>query len=189
MNMPNLHRTGLLLFVISILTIYACTPAADNKSHKKINNNIMIGWLHGNCLAIKADIDLSSYRLTVVNLDENQDVSTLLIGNRTENSAECYALLDDRSAINLADERRFYTVISSTPINLAIGVVTTGGETKPESVLDSDGDGINDTFSYCSGSEGMNFSVWSGEAHKSQLIWSDYYYLGYDIEADCPDMQ
>ena len=58
-----------------------------------------------------------------------------------------------------------------------------------EQLTDLDGDGKRDTFTSCSTSEGVNFSVWNGEAYKSKLIWSDYYYLGYDSEADCPEIK
>ena len=149
----------------------------------------MVGWLQGNCLSIKAVVDLSSYNLTFVSLGDKQEVTNLKLGNKASTGEECYALLEDRAAINMANDRRFYIVESDVPIDLGIGIIAAGSKaTDVNEVLDLDSDGVKDTFSYCSTSEGVQFSVWSDEAYKSKLLWSDYYYLGYDTEADCPNV-
>ncbi len=39
------------------------------------------------------------------------------------------------------------------------------------------------TFRSCASTEGIHFTVWQGE----RRVWHQYYYLGYDIEPNCPD--
>jgi hypothetical protein len=39
----------------------------------------------------------------------------------------------------------------------------------------------------CTSSEGLHLTVWSGTPLKSQRLWHEYYYLGYDVEASCDD--
>jgi len=42
-----------------------------------------------------------------------------------------------------------------------------------------------ETFRLCNASEGMYLTVWSGPPVTGRLRWQRYYYLGYDVEADC----
>jgi hypothetical protein len=46
-------------------------------------------------------------------------------------------------------------------------------------------EGKPDYFSSCTGSEGVNLLVWNGLPQKGVLEWQRYYYVGYDVEADC----
>jgi hypothetical protein len=39
----------------------------------------------------------------------------------------------------------------------------------------------------CVTSEGVKFSAWEGEPYRGTPLWSDYYYLGYDVEPNCPE--
>jgi hypothetical protein len=39
----------------------------------------------------------------------------------------------------------------------------------------------------CTSGEGLHLSVWRGRPLKGMRIWHWYYYLGYDVEADCTD--
>ena len=55
-------------------------------------------------------------------------------------------------------------------------------------LLDLNGDGHKDTFYSCSTAVGIQFSLWDRLAYKSHLIWSGYYYLGYDTEENCPPL-
>jgi hypothetical protein len=51
--------------------------------------------------------------------------------------------------------------------------------------IDLTGDGTAETFTQCSTSEGISFSVWSGKPYAGEPLWSGYYYLGYDTEVIC----
>jgi hypothetical protein len=50
---------------------------------------------------------------------------------------------------------------------------------------DVDGDGTPESFRSCASSEGLHLTVWSGKPLEGKLRWHEYYYLGYDVEADC----
>jgi hypothetical protein len=39
----------------------------------------------------------------------------------------------------------------------------------------------------CTSYEGIHLTVWAGEPLKSNLIWHQYYYLGFDVEPTCED--
>lgn len=173
-----------------MLTLVACTPSSESTPEIPASKtSFSIGWMHGNCLAIKNEVGSEAFNFYAVDLETN-DVLKLRAGKKALTGDECYALLEDRFAINTQDERQFYTVMSDKPLNFAIGIVYAGDRVKSiEKAIDLDNDGKRDSFTSCSTSEGMMFSVWDGEAYKSKLIWSDYYYLGYDSEADCPEIK
>jgi len=181
------YKAVVLFFIVTLL---GCSPTPDDKTDSGDNEpDMTIGWLHGNCLAVKREIDVNIDHLNVVDLDTKK-VMPLQFGKIADNAEECYALLEDRASINQQEGRKFYTVVTNSSVNLAIGIVYSSDKVKsPEQLTDLDGDGKRDTFTSCSTSEGVNFSVWNGEAYKSKLIWSDYYYLGYDSEADCPEIK
>jgi hypothetical protein len=40
-------------------------------------------------------------------------------------------------------------------------------------------------FRTCASEEGIHATAWSGKPLKSPRRWHSYYYLGYDVEADC----
>ena len=176
-----------LLIVVFILV--GCNQSDVPTVEKNVTSTTLIGWLHGNCLAIKDGMSPENVSLYAVDL-ESTAVINLRSGKKAITGSECYALMEDRSSINTQDNRRFYTVASDKPVNLAIGIVYTGdGMLTEDQVMDLNHDGKQDTFTSCSTTEGMMFSIWAGEAYKSEMIWSDYYYLGYDSEADCPDIK
>jgi hypothetical protein len=39
----------------------------------------------------------------------------------------------------------------------------------------------------CTSSEGLHLTVWAGTPLKSDRLWHEYYYLGYDVEPSCTD--
>jgi hypothetical protein len=46
-------------------------------------------------------------------------------------------------------------------------------------------DGSLDFFRSCSSNEGIHMSVWSGPPLRGTRRWHRYFYLGYDVEANC----
>ena len=50
---------------------------------------------------------------------------------------------------------------------------------------DLNGDGVPESFRSCTSREGFHLSVWAGEPLKSQRLWHEYLYRGYDIEPTC----
>lgn len=51
---------------------------------------------------------------------------------------------------------------------------------------DLDGDGVPERFQSCASLEGLHPTVWSGEPLRGVERWSRYYYMGYDLEPNCP---
>jgi hypothetical protein len=51
--------------------------------------------------------------------------------------------------------------------------------------VDVDNDGRQEFFRSCSSAEGIHFTVWSGKPLEGARRWHQYYYLGYDVAADC----
>ena len=39
----------------------------------------------------------------------------------------------------------------------------------------------------CASREGLHLTVWAGTPLKSQRLWHQYYYLGYDVEPSCDE--
>jgi hypothetical protein len=180
-----------IVFVTAALYIFGCSSASLMRSSgRKRDLDGVVGWLHGNCIAVKNPEVLSGTRLVVVRLDNGQEIVPSEILRKASDEEECYALTEDRRKVNTDGGLHFYTVTADKPIELGIGVIqmendTTFTETK---IVDLNGDGSQDTFSQCATSEGIQFSVWDAAAYESNLIWSGYYYLGYDTEANCPEL-
>lgn len=40
----------------------------------------------------------------------------------------------------------------------------------------------------CTSQEGVHLTVWAGTPLKSRRLWHQYYYLGYDVEPSCGDL-
>ena len=178
----------LLLHISLSLFFIACSPTPQSdKATGSPGQDATTGWLHGNCFAIKTVDDLQGRKIAVVQLGETQKIVELVLLRQAATGEECFALLEDRAAVNNDNGRRFYIVSSEIAIDLGIGVLIGNQDTVADNKpLDSNRDGLKDTYSYCSTSEGVQFSVWDGAPYKSTILWSDYYYLGYDSEADCP---
>lgn len=191
MNIKATSKCALLVIILVILCFIGCSSTPQTKaSDNKIELEGFIGWLHGNCFAVRNSNILNGSNLIVVRLDNKQKIILSKIVRKVNNGNECYALLEDRRVINLEGGTSFYTVSSEKPIEIGIGVIQRDNDNifTEKELLDINGDGRKDTFSQCSTSEGIQFSVWDGVAYKSNLIWSGYYYLGYDTEANCPLM-
>lgn len=141
-----------------------------------------IGWLHGNCFAVNNADLVAGTNLTIVSLEKKQRIINAKIIRKTEDGSECHALLSDRKSINLKGGTNFYTVSSNNLIEFGIGAIS------EKQLQNLNGDDPKNTFHHCSTSEGMQFSIWNGAAHNSNLVWSGYYYLGYDTPITCPPL-
>jgi hypothetical protein len=53
--------------------------------------------------------------------------------------------------------------------------------------VDLDRDGVPEHFQSCASREGLHPALWSGEPFKGPSRWTRYYYLGYDLEPNCPE--
>ena len=155
----------IVIFVTALVLLASCAVLPE---HKYASINERVGWLHGNCLAIKnPNIELPK-NMTLFDFKSEKRFSTATVTEKVQSGDECYALLDDRKEVNLASGYSFYKVKSESPVNLAIGYLN---------ISNVD----NLVFNYCTTTEGILFSI-----SKSKLnIWEGYYYLGYESEATC----
>jgi len=54
---------------------------------------------------------------------------------------------------------------------------------------DIDGDGVYESYRFCTSAEGVHFTVWAGEWFEGRRLWHDYYYLGYDMSPTCTESE
>lgn len=129
-----------------------------------------IGWLTGNCLAIR-DPDLAgATAITVVDLAHDNRETHGIINAKASSGKDCQALLPDREEVNRGSGYFFYVVKLEAPVDLGIGLVGRGTTDKLE-------------FGYCTTAEGLQFTV----RDDGRSVWEGYYYLGYDTEVTCAE--
>lgn len=193
MNIKNIPKALAIVITWAVgATVSGYAISQARTAEKDIDAESKIGWLHGNCLAVKNPRVPKNAELLVVSLDDVQNITPAKVLRPARNGKECPGLLEDRKAVNQESGVTFYRVSSEKAVETAIGVLNEKALTKQELLdlnrrgLDLDNDGHKETFSQCSTSEGVRFSIWNGTAYRSKLIWSGDYYLGYDTEANCP---
>ncbi len=54
---------------------------------------------------------------------------------------------------------------------------------------DLEGDGGREFFRTCTSAEGVHFTVWTGKPLLGSRKWHSYYYLGYDVTANCSESE
>ncbi|MGQ4659954.1 hypothetical protein [Lysobacter sp. F6437] len=176
-----------ILVAVGCALLSACV--SDSPVVRGNGSDRAIGWLHGNCIALEDARVRVGTRVAVVTLGETQQVVAARVTGRALDTDACPALLDDRKDVNSGSGLAFYQVDADPEVELGIGVAQMGGdhELSVAELLDTNGDGQRDSFSRCATAEGVRFSVWADETQHGAPLWTGYYYLGYDTEADCPE--
>ncbi len=152
-----------------------------------------VGWMHGSCLAIVNDKLVAGEKVTAITLGGKQAVLKGAITGKATSGASCFALLEERRSANDNGARSFYAVAFQGQMQTnmtAVGLVHSTQEPYAYNGTiraDIDGDGRNEIFGSCQATEGIFFYVWSEADERKLLRWSDYYYLGYESEPNCPD--
>lgn len=172
-TLPNKN----MIFVLLFMALTGCANAAYTEGYPTNK----IGWLHGNCLAISNPAMSPGQKISIIVLGDKQETVEGLIVHKTTEAKECYALSEDRKDVNLNQGNTFYLVSASKEIELGIGLVDL------HSKLNDEYNNQRNSFGFCSTSEGVQFSVWEGAPYHSKKLWDDYYYFGYDTEANCPE--
>lgn len=183
-----------ILLVSLAMTIAGCASLIDNTQTATLTKQV--GWFYDKCLVINALGLTAGTALTLFDADASQNVFRSRIITPASGANECAPLADDRKSVNAEDGNFFYLITkpketqAGSTFNLGIAVVHSykNGSQLGTETLDLDNDGTADLFSYCATSEGINFTVWSAAPYKSKKLWNGYYYLGYDIEPNCPEM-
>lgn len=171
--MPHIGRIMVDKMKLTLLSIVSIIAISCSTSPKLTNENLTsrIGWMHGNCLAIKNPNIPSQHSFELVHLGEEQITEKAVIIQKAFEGEKCYPLLDDRVEVNTGAGYTFYLVGSKKPVNLAVGVF------EPEDIRSLD-------FSFCNTTEGIQFLISNKD---SAVIWEGYYYLGYESEPTCPE--
>lgn len=187
MDGKDMQMQRWMLVAVSCVLLSACV--SDGPVVRGNGSDRAIGWLHGNCIALEDARARVGTRVAVVTLGEAQQVVAAKVAGRALDTKACPALFGDRKDVNLGSGLAFYQVDAGPGVEWGIGVVQMGGDRElsvPE-LLDTNGDGRRDAFGRCATSEGVRFAVWDDEARQGAPLWTGYYYLGYDTEADCPE--
>ena len=163
-------KSVFLILAAALLASCAClsheAPAAEATP--------IYGWLVGNCLALPDHGVHAPRDFSLVDFEHGQQRIHGIVLRKAVGQDHCPALLPDRRDVNAASGNAFYVVKLDSRSDLGIGIV---GRVPAEPL----------SFGHCTTSEGIRFTVTRG----SHLVWSGYYYLGYDVETTCarPDDQ
>lgn len=74
---------------------------------------------------------------------------------------------------------------SSTPAFAIYGYSGQFEKSGGSVAADLNSDGKKEYFRSCASTEGLHLTVWVGKPLDGTRKWHEYYYLGYDTEADC----
>lgn len=195
-----------MVILVSFLTVDGCTATKNHRDSTPVSRSAgattlpydydrHIGWIHGQCLAIKrAGID-PGISLQIISLSLPQDISRATIIGTAGPESQCLALLSERAKINQKKGRSFYTIDLGKADNsagnfMAVGLLDYAGELVREADavrIDINGDGKQETARVCQTNEGVKFSLVPVDPRDPTPIWQDYYYLGYDTKPTCKD--
>jgi hypothetical protein len=119
-----------------------------------------------------------------------QVVRSARVSGRTRAASACPGLTKERAAVNESEGTSFYALTGGmAPGDVGIGIVALVAQPRIETGavrIDLDGDGRAELFTSCTTSEGIQFQVWSENAHRGEARWTGYEYLAYDLEPTCP---
>jgi len=172
----DVFKSSSLGFAFSTIFIVACSAESYGQSPLEttaVAYESSVGWLHGNCYAIKNSNVLTGDKLTIVQLGKPQIISSASVIGAAKDGEKCFPLLEDRRTVNVDNGYLFYLIDSEPAINLGIAVVD-------ETIQ------VNKyVFDYCTTTEGVLYSLKKLNQNNSSNLWQGYYYLGYESEATC----
>lgn len=170
-------KVVIVTLILSFMTIGSLDTNASSSSNKSI------GWFHGNCIAIYNKNIPKGTEINIIPIEDHVTAIKAKILDKISDDSQCNALSADRKYVNIADDKvYFYKLFADTVLDIGIGILN-DSENKFE-IYDINKDGVNDKFHSCTSSEGIHFKIFDGIT--KNLIWNGYYYLGYDIESNCP---
>jgi hypothetical protein len=180
-----------LLLVIAVFTLVSCAQFKDSSATEQVENKTaasIFGWFDGSCFATMENNLSPDTEILVVVLDDPQILSAAKVVGPA-NAQMCGPMSSDRRQQNESGGLSFYQVKSDHTFGLAIGVV---GAVARASIIndvvmaDLGNDGIFERFTHCATNEGISFDIWASTPYEQNPLWSGYYYLGYDVERNCP---
>jgi hypothetical protein len=167
-------------FVIIFLQVGCSGSSSQSTDNQPTDYSQFVGWIHGNCIALNNATVVDGSKLLLIGLDSVTTTTMSSISKIATPDDSCYALYAERGAFNDDDQTFFYKVETDQGNDLMIGILV--DQLASENYLDLNNDGTEETFTYCFTSEGVNFTV----ASETDTLWTAYYYLGYEVQPDCP---
>jgi hypothetical protein len=150
-----------------------------------------LGWLDGRCLVTSDAALPAGTRVAVITLGTEQGLAEASVVGPATSGEACVSLSGERQGTVQAEEGLLYEVTDWSSGSATLGIAWIGepvtiAVTDGRASSDLDADGVDEFFTVCSSSEGLHFGVWRGAPFSGSAVWSGYYYLGYDLEPDCP---
>jgi len=166
-----------------LLCVAASCQRTQTKSNWSFSENIGLAVLK----AGKACLSIQNRSLAA------NSVIRLVNSAPPQTASDARVIAIDESCSDTPDgDLRHYEIRAENaglvPSSPAIAIAGFSGSfnTEGDSVAaDLDADGQPEYFRFCTSSEGLHFTVWSGKPLEGRLRWHQYYYLGYDVEPTC----
>jgi hypothetical protein len=140
------------------------------------------------CLAIHNSGLPPDSRIRLVSTSAPQsttDARTVSRGDKVCASSDTSDPGLDRYSLHLTKDN----AASSTPAIAISDFSGSFGKVDNLVFADLEGDGQREFFRACTSAEGVHFTVWSGKPLEGKLRWHQYYYLGYDVDANCTPIE
>jgi hypothetical protein len=172
------------LFALACLLFTACRkPHASPAFDYATDVGVAVLSANRSCLDIANATLTAGQRLQFVTASTPQTTGELEITPKLEKSCTAGDPNNSRSHYEFTVVRG--SLAKSVPAFALVnfnGSITigSGGVT-----ADLDRNGQPEFFRSCTSSEGVHLTIWSGKPVVGQRRWHDYYYLGYDVDADC----
>lgn len=161
-----------LVLILGALLVTACADETQT-SAGIADFDSEVGWLHGNCFAIKNTDIADGTELTLMLLDEPKQRVAATVTHSVQTGDVCLPIKTGRTRVNLASGYSFYSVDADVDIELAIGIV---GSSIPMDKY---------AFDYCTAEEGILYRLKSAEQGAGRDLWQGYYYLDSDADMTC----
>lgn len=186
MNCRNMWRPAIRwAFCGCLVFFYLVGASGRTQIHLSTNLGVAVQKSGTGCLYIHNSTLVPGSPLTVILLSPPQSTLKAEIV-RPAASTTCSSEHASDTQLN-AYEIRFLTEAppAATP---AIAVFGFSGRFHSHGqyvTADLEHHGKPESFRFCASSEGVHLTVWSGKPLEGERRWHQYYYLGYDVEANC----
>lgn len=185
------HIASVLVGVLTLILMGCQDEQGTVKKDAKKNEVDIVGWVHGSCVASSTRFaEGEEVSIVDIGIDNgNEQLIHAFLGKKNPGSEQCMPLLEDRKAINEAEDVAFFSLQNSNGEliefdGLGIAITIDSSELGTQAI-DINNNTVEDRFAYCSTGEGVKYYIWDKERGEKKPFWQGYYYLGYDTEADC----
>jgi hypothetical protein len=142
------------------------------------------------CLTIANDELLPGGELILLSLERPQRLTHARVGERR--SSPCSEPGDQRGNVDMTNASFYKVEILGDTLGSALSIAIVGPApafaVRGDALAsDLDGDGREERFAQCASQEGIHLSIVTPGVGAGSRRWHQYFYVPYDLEADCPD--